>query len=68
MNCNVTLSQVARAIASKGLHRLWVVDEKGRPSHVISLTDVMRLLSTADQVDARKAGGDTDLRQLWRFE
>jgi len=39
-----TIETVIFKLAATRVHRLWVVDEYGRPTGVISLTDVSELL------------------------
>ncbi len=61
-----TFGQVVELLASKRLHRLWIVNEEGEPTHIVSLTDVMRVLTSGDAVDSRMASGDADITKLWR--
>ena len=40
-----TLLAVLRNLAKNKLHRLWVVDDAGKPLGVISCTDIMNLIA-----------------------
>ena len=63
-----TLRQLVMALAGKRLHRLWVIDDDGKPTHLASLTDVLAVFSSGDRVDARMASGDTATTDLWSME
>jgi len=59
-----TLRGLITKLAADRIHRVWMTDESERPCDVISLTDVMVLLSSGERVSALQAAGD--VRQLWR--
>eukprot|EP00879_Flechtneria_rotunda_P011883 GHRR01012412.1.p1 GENE.GHRR01012412.1~~GHRR01012412.1.p1 ORF type:complete len:166 (+),score=65.08 GHRR01012412.1:1775-2272(+) len=40
-----TLEAVLELLAVRGLHRVYVVDDKGGPASIITLTDVLRLIT-----------------------
>lgn len=42
-----TLEAVLEALAVKGLHRVYVVDAEQKPLSIITLTDVLRLVTKA---------------------
>jgi hypothetical protein len=42
-----TVSEVFRMVASERVHRVYVVDEAGRPVGVVTLTDLLELVSEA---------------------
>jgi CBS-domain-containing membrane protein len=64
---SATLKQLVLAVTSKRLHRLWVIDGDGKPTHLASLTDILAVFSSGDVVDARMASGDTPTHSLWRI-
>jgi len=59
------IGQLVDAMVAKRHHRLWVLDDQGKPQSVISLTDILSLFATSDRVDARTTAGDFDLSSLW---
>jgi CBS-domain-containing membrane protein len=62
-----TLGSVIALLALKRRHRLWVLDDKGVPTHVVSATDVLRALCPGStSVDHRANSGDTEVSSLWR--
>jgi len=63
----VSLGTLIETFATKKTHRLWVVDDEGHPTHVVSLTDVLAAFSSGDHVDQRMASGDTAISHLWRI-
>jgi len=42
-----TLETVVEKVSSNHVHRIYVVDESGKPLRVITLTDILRLLIEA---------------------
>jgi CBS domain-containing protein len=43
-----TLEAVLEALAVKGLHRVYVVDGEEKPLSIITLTDVLRLVTKSE--------------------
>jgi CBS domain-containing protein len=43
-----TLEQVMEVLAAKGLHRVYVVDAAKKPLSIITLTDVLRLVTKGE--------------------
>jgi len=46
-----TLETAIFRLATYRVHRLWIVDEQGRPVGVLSLTDIMKLFLPAIEAD-----------------
>lgn len=64
---DATLGELIIRFTKEKVHRLWVIDGEGLPTHVVSLTDILAALSSGDTVDDRKASGDTHISLLWRI-
>ena len=63
---DVAYGSVVMLLAVGGRHRLWVLDDAGKATHVITNTDVLRAVGDRNAVDMRAVSGDTDIGALWR--
>jgi len=61
---NDTLGDVIRMASKTRAHRIWIVDSKLRPIHIISLTDIMGLFASGEPLNERQTAGD--IHTLWR--
>lgn len=66
LNCrpSTKIEDVINMLATYRVHRLWIVDEQGRPDGVVSLTDVMRLFLPNDGVP-EPAGKPPGRKKSW---
>lgn len=55
VNSSSTFGNVLELLAVKGLHRVYVVDGEGKPVSIITLTDVLRLITKAPAPPAQPA-------------
>jgi len=60
-----TFASVVAYVVKNHLHKVWVVDSDYKPTHVISLTDLIKAVSSGDKVTPREISGDQDVTHLW---
>eukprot|EP00455_Lapot_gusevi_P019805 TRINITY_DN2108_c0_g1_i2.p1 TRINITY_DN2108_c0_g1~~TRINITY_DN2108_c0_g1_i2.p1 ORF type:complete len:100 (+),score=22.40 TRINITY_DN2108_c0_g1_i2:57-356(+) len=62
----MTVREAMQQMIERRIHRIFIVDENNVPTGVVSVTDIMKFLSSGDKVSLQQASGDADIRRLWR--
>jgi len=62
-----SLSELLNLLSENRSHRVWILDDSARPLHVVTITDILRLLGTGRIVSSREANGDVSVHTLWKM-
>jgi len=63
VDLNTSIADVLQQFVKSKAHRLWILDDDHKPTHVVEQTDVLRVASSGDRVSEREISGG--IKELW---